>query len=447
MAGTIRLPRRGLANTVDLPRVGGHRRQWLCVGSQNQIGNEKLWSYPILWPVPMSVVHNLKRSIDLVRLGRVEIVCAATVIEPAGFCLPVACDQFPANPSAHPHSKCVGTLAQECENGCGTASATTDGHPIRWPLSSLGRCTDVDVQARAVVDRLAHRHPQAAERAAKDPRGPAADWKSSTPNAIPARRYGCWPATPTLSPKLVGLTDVQCAGGDADAELVARWLDDGITPNGAHRRAFSACGVHGFDLTFCRTQERVPDPGTAHRRRRRKSSPPHTTRLSGGDGVPAPSRRLYPGAQPDHREKDLQRLPGLVAIAYQHETSRCGDPHLHTHVIVPNRQPVPTGVLVSIDGTSLYHEARAAGVIYQAALRREHCKPAPARLHGVVAGYRLFTANDADFDQNLSVCHRSSETANLTAVQEDWSMNWRRPAEPFGNPLVAGASSGHTGSP
>jgi conjugative relaxase-like TrwC/TraI family protein len=35
--------------------------------------------------------------------------------------------------------------------------------------------------------------------------------------------------------------------------------------------------------------------------------------------------------------KDLQTLPGLVAIAYQHETSRCGDPHLHTHVILPNR--------------------------------------------------------------------------------------------------------------
>jgi hypothetical protein len=42
-------------------------------------------------------------------------------------------------------------------------------------------------------------------------------------------------------------------------------------------------------------------------------------------------------------EKDLVRLPGLVAIAYQHETSRCGDPHLHTHVIVPNRRPARTG--------------------------------------------------------------------------------------------------------
>jgi conjugative relaxase-like TrwC/TraI family protein len=65
------------------------------------------------------------------------------------------------------------------------------------------------------------------------------------------------------------------------------------------------------------------------------------------------------------------RLPGLTAIAYQHETSRCGDPHLHTHVIVPNRQARADGQLVSTDGTSLYHEAKAAGVIYQATLRSE----------------------------------------------------------------------------
>jgi conjugative relaxase-like TrwC/TraI family protein len=83
----------------------------------------------------------------------------------------------------------------------------------------------------------------------------------------------------------------------------------------------------------------------------------------------------HAGYSPVHNprtgEKDLVRLPGLVAIAYQHETSRCGDPHLHTHVIVPNRQARADGQLVSIDGTSPYHEGRAAGVIYQATLRRE----------------------------------------------------------------------------
>ena len=69
--------------------------------------------------------------------------------------------------------------------------------------------------------------------------------------------------------------------------------------------------------------------------------------------------------------KDLQRLPGLVGIAYQHETSRCGDPHLHTHVLVPNRQARADGRLVSIDSKSLYHEARAAGIVYQAVVRHE----------------------------------------------------------------------------
>lgn len=70
-------------------------------------------------------------------------------------------------------------------------------------------------------------------------------------------------------------------------------------------------------------------------------------------------------------DKDLVRLPGLVAIAYQHETSRAGDPHLHTHVLVPNRQARGDGKLVSIDGTSLFHESARGGVIYQATLRRE----------------------------------------------------------------------------
>jgi hypothetical protein len=32
---------------------------------------------------------------------------------------------------------------------------------------------------------------------------------------------------------LVGLIDAQRTGGAADAAAVARWLDDGIAPNGA----------------------------------------------------------------------------------------------------------------------------------------------------------------------------------------------------------------------
>jgi hypothetical protein len=42
--------------------------------------------------------------------------------------------------------------------------------------------------------------------------------------------------------ELVGLTDGQRTGGDADSEMVARWLDDGVAPNGAG--AHPARGQH-----------------------------------------------------------------------------------------------------------------------------------------------------------------------------------------------------------
>jgi conjugative relaxase-like TrwC/TraI family protein len=168
--------------------------------------------------------------------------------------------------------------------------------------------------------------------------------------------------------RLVGLNYLQRAGGDADAATVVRWLDDGIAPNGARGRAFGERGVHGFDVTFCapksvslvralRTDEVVA----------KAIADAHTTAMSEAMeylAVHAGYTRVH---NPHTGENDLVRLPGLVAVAYQHETSRCGDPHLHTHVIVPNAD----GQMVSIDGTSLYHEARAAGVIYQATLRRE----------------------------------------------------------------------------
>jgi conjugative relaxase-like TrwC/TraI family protein len=172
---------------------------------------------------------------------------------------------------------------------------------------------------------------------------------------------------------LVGLADVQRAGGVADAELVARWLDDGIAPNAAQGRAFGQRGVHGFDLTFC-----APKSVSLVRALRgdddvlsKAITDAHTTAIAEAMEYlndHAGYTRIH---NPHTGEKDLVHLPGLAAIAYQHETSRCGDPHLHTHVIVPNRHARADGHLVSIDGTSLYHEARAAGVIYQATLRRE----------------------------------------------------------------------------
>jgi conjugative relaxase-like TrwC/TraI family protein len=172
--------------------------------------------------------------------------------------------------------------------------------------------------------------------------------------------------------RLAGLSEVQRAGGEADAAVVARWLDDGIAPNGARGRALGPRGVHGFDLMFgapksvsliraLKTDDVIAKGIVAA----------HTAALAEAMQYLAAHAGYTRVHNPVTGEKDLVRLPGLVAVAYQHETSRCGDPHLHTHVIVPNRQARADGVLVSLDATSLYHEAKAAGVIYQATLRRE----------------------------------------------------------------------------
>jgi conjugative relaxase-like TrwC/TraI family protein len=63
---------------------------------------------------------------------------------------------------------------------------------------------------------------------------------------------------------------------------------------------------------------------------------------------------------------------GLVALAYRHRTSRSLDPQLHDHVLVVNgvRTEVD-GKWRTIDGRQFYRQAKAAGTVYQAALRSE----------------------------------------------------------------------------
>lgn len=169
---------------------------------------------------------------------------------------------------------------------------------------------------------------------------------------------------------LVGLSDQQRAGGLADLDVVQRWLDAGIAPNGCCGRRFAESDNHGIDMTFCApkslsllrafgddvVQKAVLD---AH----------HSGVREAMEYVHA-----HAGYTRVHNNltgrKDLQRLPGIAAAAYQHETSRAGDPHLHTHVIVPNKQPRTDGKLGAVDTDSLWHESKAGGMIYQATMRR-----------------------------------------------------------------------------
>jgi conjugative relaxase-like TrwC/TraI family protein len=241
---------------------------------------------------------------------------------------------------------------------------------------------------------------------------------------------------------LCGLDAGALAGGPVDTGVAAAWLDDGIAPNGQRGRAFSAKSVHGFDLTFAAPKSVSLVRALTDEVAEKVLAAAHEQAIAAAMAYLHQHAGYTRVHNPVTGMKDLQRLSGLVGIAYQHETSRCGDPHLHTHVIVPNRQPRADGVLVSIDSKSLYHEAKAAGMIYQATLRHElHVERgfewAPVDPHSgmaeiagitkesITAWSRRSTRLRAWAAQNLVVVDGEPTAAQLAAAQKA-----TRPAKP-----------------
>jgi conjugative relaxase-like TrwC/TraI family protein len=62
---------------------------------------------------------------------------------------------------------------------------------------------------------------------------------------------------------------------------------------------------------------------------------------------------------------------GLLAVGFDHRTSREGDPLLHTHLVVANRVQGPDGRWTALDGRDLYRQRLAADAIYRASYQRE----------------------------------------------------------------------------
>src|SRR5215218_6711026 len=78
---------------------------------------------------------------------------------------------------------------------------------------------------------------------------------------------------------------------------------------------------------------------------------------------------------------------GLLAVGFDHRTSREGDPLLHTHLVVANRVQGPDGRWTALDGRDLYRHRLAADAIYRATYQRELTRTlgvewTPADSHG-----------------------------------------------------------------
>jgi Ti-type conjugative transfer relaxase TraA len=119
---------------------------------------------------------------------------------------------------------------------------------------------------------------------------------------------------------------------------------------------------------------------------------------------------------------------GLLAAAFDHRTSRAGDPQLHTHVLVANLVLGFDGRWSAPDARLLYFHARTAGFVYQASLRAGLVESLGVRFGPVTRGtaeiadldpalLRAFSTRRAEIEEYLSVHGESSrKAAELAAL-------------------------------
>lgn len=188
----------------------------------------------------------------------------------------------------------------------------------------------------------------------------------------PAR---AWVAGATDSAVAVMETDLGVSAGSVvDGKDVRRWFNEAVAPSGSKLAPrVKNNSVLGFDMTFCAPKSAsmlwglTDDPGVrdavndAHEKAVAQALRYLETHASY-------TRIATPG---NNNEKIIEKMLGLSGVRYEHRTSRSGDPHMHSHVLLNNKQLCADGKFRSLDGVSLYHETRAAGMLYQAQLRAE----------------------------------------------------------------------------
>ncbi len=176
-----------------------------------------------------------------------------------------------------------------------------------------------------------------------------------------------------------------------DGEAPGQWIGDGAATLGLTGRV-SADALHalleghdpatGADLTTQRRRNRVPGYDLTFNAPKSVSllfglGPPElagAVRQAHDTAAAAALGYLERAAGHVRRGRDgtvIEPGRGLVGAAFRHRTSRAGDPHLHTHVLVPNLVQGADGRWNAVDGRALFHQAKTAGMLYRAQLRHE----------------------------------------------------------------------------
>lgn len=182
--------------------------------------------------------------------------------------------------------------------------------------------------------------------------------------------------------------------------------------------------VPGFDLTF-RAPKSVSvlfglgDAGTARQVRDAHDQAVEAT-LEWAERHVVWSRRGHGGTRQVRGE-------GLIAAAFRHRTSRNGDPHLHTHVLVPNMVLGEDGKWATIDARRVYTSAKTIGYLYEAQLRHNLTVALGVEWGQVVKGIadiehipagvlKAFSTRRAEIEERMAVRNQHSAKAAMIAA-------------------------------
>ncbi|SLM89585.1 transfer protein homolog TraA [Corynebacterium casei] len=162
-------------------------------------------------------------------------------------------------------------------------------------------------------------------------------------------------------------------GEIVESKSVHDWFDKAVAPSGVKLgRAPGADGVPGFDLTFCAPKSVSLLWGLGDDSELRTLiDQAHQEAVSEALDYVSEHAGYTRRQDPAVSEKRLmiEKLRGISGVKYEHRTSRAGDPHVHSHVLLANKQLCQDGKIRTLDSKGIYHEARAAGMVYQATLR------------------------------------------------------------------------------
>lgn len=181
--------------------------------------------------------------------------------------------------------------------------------------------------------------------------------------------------------------------------------------------------VLGYDATFCAPKSvsvlyGLGSPAVAAQVRAAHDAAVAAA-LAAYEDVACRARRGHAGAT-------VAEADGFVGAAFHHRTSRSGDPHLHTHVVLA--YPVPYGGRwTALDGRRCFPWAKPVGHLYEAQLRTELTRrlgvqwgPVRNGIADIAAvptpALRAFSKRRAEIEEHLEAVGRSSPRAAQLAA-------------------------------